>query len=146
MRTVTFAFAALSAGLLAGCNSGPRSVPMRGEVTFDGRPVEEGTITLTPTSGHTGPGTGGTISRGRYEIPGDVGPIAGGTYRVEVSGYATLGKMVPDPFNPTGPKLPYKENYIPARYGVQSTLVVTVPADARELLQDYHLEKDAAPR
>ena len=58
-----------------------------------------------------------------------------------ISGYAKLGKMVPDPFNPTGPMLPYKENYISIKYGMNSTLVVEVPPDARELLQDYHLTK-----
>ncbi len=142
MRAVAFLFVGLAMWSLIGCGSGSRPIPMRGEVTFDGRPVEEGTITLTPTDGHTGPGTGGTITNGRYEIPGNVGPTTGGKYRVEISGYAKLGKMVPDPFNPTGPQLPYKENYIPAKYGMQSTLVVEVPTNARELQQDYQLEKD----
>jgi len=131
----------LFAAAAAGCGSGPRPVPMRGEVTFDGAPVGEGTITLSPAPGHTGAGTGGTIVDGRFEIPGDVGPVTGTAYRVEIHGYAKLGKMVPDPFNPSGPKLPYKEDYIPARYGLKSTLVVEVPAGARDFTHDFRLEK-----
>ena len=53
------------AGLLAGCGSSLASVS--GQVTYDGKPVEEGYITFTPADGK-GKDAGGPIKNGRYRV------------------------------------------------------------------------------
>lgn len=55
---------------LAGCGQSTGSV--EGEVTYDGQPVENGTITFLPADGK-GPQVGGKILNGRYTVA-DVPP------------------------------------------------------------------------
>jgi hypothetical protein len=54
-----------AAGLLSGC--GPSAASVFGEVTYDGKPVEDGYITFTPADGK-GKDAGGPIASGRYRI------------------------------------------------------------------------------
>jgi hypothetical protein len=56
---------ALLAALAAGC--GRPSANLSGEVTYDGRPVESGTITFLPADGK-GPTAGATVTDGRYAV------------------------------------------------------------------------------
>jgi hypothetical protein len=131
----------LSCGLFGCGSSGPRPIAIQGEVSYGGEPVEKGEIALIPTAGHQGPATGGDIVKGKYHIPATVGPLTGGTYRVNIMALAKLGKLVPDPFNPSGPQIALEENYIPPQYNQKSTLVIEIPADARSLSKDFKLEK-----
>ncbi len=67
-RTLLVAsLAALAALASAGCGTGAATVT--GEVTYEGQPVGDGTITLTPEDGK-GPKVGGTSTAGRYTVPG----------------------------------------------------------------------------
>src|SRR5439155_21162474 len=68
VRSLVVAVAlAASAGLLSGC--GPPTAAVSGEVTYDGKPVGDGYITLTPSDGK-GKDAGGPISGGRYRVTG----------------------------------------------------------------------------
>jgi len=53
---------------LPGCSKSD-GVTVSGTVTFDGRPVEEGYITLSPADGK-GPSAGGPIKQGKFSISG----------------------------------------------------------------------------
>lgn len=53
---------------LSGCGRSG-GVTVSGTVTFDGRPVEEGYITLSPADGK-GPSAGGPIKEGKFSISG----------------------------------------------------------------------------
>lgn len=57
--------------LTAGCDTGPKKVAVSGTVTYDGKPVEYGTISFGPTNG--GPTAGGEINDGKYSVK-DVTP------------------------------------------------------------------------
>ena len=57
--------AVLVAFLVAGCGGGMATVS--GKVTYDGSPVEDGTITFLPADGK-GPSAGGKISGGSYVV------------------------------------------------------------------------------
>jgi hypothetical protein len=57
-------------------------MPIWGEVTYDGKPLETGTIELIPIDGTPGPSTGGAITNGQYDVPQNIGPRTGGTYQV----------------------------------------------------------------
>ena len=69
---VTLVLMALA--LLTGC--GTKRFPVTGDVSFDGKPVEEGTISFEPSDGN-GPTTGGKIIGGKYEFTGDAAPLSG---------------------------------------------------------------------
>ncbi|MGQ9760652.1 MAG: hypothetical protein ACUVQH_01955 [Thermogutta sp.] len=58
----------LAVATLQGCGKSS-GVTVRGSVTFDGQPVEEGYITLSPADGK-GPSVGGPISAGKFSISG----------------------------------------------------------------------------
>ncbi len=72
--------------LLVGCTGGdgPDRVPMRGSVTRDGSPVAQGTVSLLPAEGHSGPAATTAIEQGRFEFDGTNGPAAG-PHRLVVS-------------------------------------------------------------
>jgi hypothetical protein len=54
----------VAAVLAAGCGS---AVTVSGEVTYDGKPVEDGRITFLPADGK-GPSVGGVVTGGRYTV------------------------------------------------------------------------------
>jgi hypothetical protein len=85
------AFAAVvSVGVSAfvGCGEDglPKRYPVYGTVTYQGKPVESGTITFTPGDLHHGRSAGGTIKDGNYSLASletDDGAMAG-HYKVSV--------------------------------------------------------------
>jgi hypothetical protein len=58
-------------------------VEVRGNVTYQGAPVEHGVITFRPVHGSKGPAAGTGIVDGKFFLPADKGPIAG-PHEVEV--------------------------------------------------------------
>lgn len=117
-RLLSFASATLALLILAGfagCGNG--SLPMadvRGEVKFDGQPIEKGLIAFHPEDG-AGPSTGAEIVQGQFTAR-----VPPGRKRVEVRGAKKAGKRPPTPENPVEEDI-FKE-FIPRVYNVQSTL------------------------
>ncbi|MBN1912606.1 MAG: hypothetical protein JW818_22990 [Pirellulales bacterium] len=132
----------LSAAVLTGCNSSPKTVPLSGEVTFDGQPVVEGTIQFIPDKGTPGRATGGIIADGRYTLSKEAGPQNGGTYLVRIVGLRETGRMSGSPDIPNSRKTVEKANYIPAIYNSQTTLKVAIS----ESPLDFRLEKTPTRR
>jgi hypothetical protein len=58
----------------------------RGSVTINGEPVANGVVRFRPAQGTEGPMASTMITDGRYDIPGDQGPVAG-EYEVQVQAY-----------------------------------------------------------
>ncbi|MEO8494687.1 MAG: hypothetical protein ABI614_06435, partial [Planctomycetota bacterium] len=78
----------------AGCG-GSANIPIKGEVTIDGQPVEgPATIVFYPEKGTESPSASGEIVDGKYEIPVDKGPSAG-LFRVEITWPKPTGKKIP---------------------------------------------------
>lgn len=108
-------------GVIVGCSagsSGPRTYPVKGTVTFDGTPVEQGTILFRRLDGD-GRGYSGEISNGGYELQAEAG-----TMRVEI----TASRAIPGKFTEVNPgeKDPVYEMYVPKVYNAESTLEVDV--------------------
>lgn len=74
----------LSLVVLAGCGgaaSGPARFAVSGSVTYDGKPLPGGAISMEPAE--RGPSASAVIVDGKYTIPASDG-IMGGTYTIRV--------------------------------------------------------------
>ena len=92
---------------------------LTGTVQLDGELLSKGSIALAPFAGTPGPGGGGGISDGKYEIKRGLQP---GRYRVEIRSTRTLPRKV---LNPTIPSELVDEevSVIPEQYNSRSTLI-----------------------
>jgi hypothetical protein len=117
-----------------GCSSDQNTI--EGAITFDGQPVERGSITFEPASG-AGPSAGGTIENGRYKF--DAEGVTPGEMIVRISGVRPTGKKIEaGPPEPPGTLVDEVRPYIPAAYNEQSTLKAQVKAG--KVTQDFALE------
>ena len=114
-----------------GCDSGFRTTGLRGEVSFDGRAVEGGTIDFIPVDGTAGPSAGGPIVNGRYEFAAKGGVHTDGIYMVRIIGLKGTGRFV------RGHET--KENFIPKAYNSKSTLKISVSDLSDKNKVDFHL-------
>jgi hypothetical protein len=111
----------------SGCGaSGPAKYPVRGMVKFKGQPIEAGTMTLIPKSPQART-TVANIVNGNYAME-----VTAGDWTVNIR--AVREKGAPDPKGGETPR----EQYIPAKYNGDSTVVITLPSDRKEF--NYDLE------
>ncbi|MCI0357067.1 MAG: hypothetical protein L0211_01100 [Planctomycetaceae bacterium] len=128
--------AAIAGSVLAGCGSqysGGERYPLAGQVTFDGVPVDLGSISFIPTGGAEGGGaaggdaaraSGGVITDGKYDIPEEKGANAG-TYRVEIHWLKRTGKQLLDA--ESGEYYDERVEALPEKFHAKSELTVEVP-------------------
>jgi hypothetical protein len=113
--------------VLAGCGSskysGEQRYPLTGEVTFDGQPVDLGSITFIPAEGKGRP-SGGVIENGKYEVPEEKGANAG-KHRVEIHWLKRTGRQLRDP--ESGEKYDERKEALPDKVHTNSELTVEVP-------------------
>ena len=130
--------AVLSCG---GCGDG--KVVVRGTVSYEGKPIDEGMISLEPADGQ-GPTTGGAIKDGKYELTGNAAAQPGKKV-VRIVGLRKTGKMVEaGPPAPKGTLIEEMIQCVPVQFNDQSTLRVQVtPGKANT--HDFDL-KPAGPR
>lgn len=115
--------------MTCGCGSAPKTLQVSGKVTYDGKPLEDGSIVFVPIGDDKAPGAGGTIKAGAYDIPASSGPLQGVKYRVEISAMRKTGRKLPNIMTPDSATIEEVENYIPKIYNGQSTLETTVMPD-----------------
>jgi hypothetical protein len=101
-----------------GCNRGPTTTGLRGEVSFEGQAVERGTIDFIPVDGTAGPSASSPITTGRYDVAAKGGVRTDGAYQVRIIGLKKTGRMF------RGHET--EENFLPAKYNSDSTLKVRV--------------------
>lgn len=84
---------------LPGCDNGRATVT--GQVTYQGQPVESGSINFEPLDGRGGT-AGGTIENGAFRLSGAAGVVPG-KKRVRITVMQKTGKRVPaGPMYPAG--------------------------------------------
>ena len=110
-----------------------------GEASFDGKPIEQGEIIFFPAEPTRGPSVGGPIENGRYNIPADAGPQAGGTYRVEITGLKKGKKYTPS-VSGDGPVVEPMVNFVPDIYNRKTTLQAKISEVAEENQRDFKLD------
>ncbi len=120
-----------------GCGqSGPPRYALSGKVSYDGQPVEDGSIKFFPADSETATGVSGVITEGQYEIPRAQGPTAG-NHKVWIEARKPSGIKIPS--EDGGPSIDQLVQYIPAVYNVRSNLVEEITDDRDDL--DFMLEK-----
>lgn len=111
-----------------------------GKVTVDGKPLSSGQIRFLPTSEKGGPVWSAWIKDGSYTTEGTKGtPV--GELRVEINGFRT-----PAWYRPSGAPAPGEEEvmipqeqYLAAKYNVQSELKMNIAPGSGKVEKDWEL-------
>jgi hypothetical protein len=133
MRLVRFvALPGLLLGLTAGCGKDSSFGDVRGEVTFEGKPLKEGVVRFVPVDGNT-PTASALIVEGKFA---ERVPVA--THRVEISSPklprgVNSAKELKRGTVDEGAAL---EEMIPERYNSRSTLTKDIRPGVNELRFD----------
>jgi hypothetical protein len=116
---------------LTGCGRGGGMAALSGSVSYDGQPVEKGTITFLPADGK-GPTAAAPITDGKYSVK-----VAYGRRVVKIEGFKVLGQH---PFSANNPRMVVEQQQIiPPCYNTRSELTRDItPADR---VCDFVLEK-----
>src|SRR5438876_9410259 len=100
-------------GMCLGCSGNLATV--EGNVTFDGQPVEKGSIIFEPADG-VGPVAGGTIENGKYRLNWEEGLVPGKMI-VRISAVRPTGRKIKaGPPGPPGKMGDEVRPYFPAIY------------------------------
>lgn len=128
----------MATACMLGCNgNGPNRSEIRGNVSLDGVPLENGSILFTPIDGTDGLAAGGRIEQGNYQLTAANGPTVGWN-RVEIRGMRKTGKKLPKPFAPPGEMIDEMVEAVPPKYNSLSTMKVEVKPT--ENIADFDLE------
>jgi len=120
-RAVYRCIALLSMAFVLGfVGCGPSRTTVSGEVTLDGQPLDNGSITFIPLEGDT-PSAGIAITAGEYHVE-----LAPGKKRVEISATKVVGKRQVYEGDPNSPVVEDVREIIPPVYNAQSTLAVDI--------------------
>lgn len=126
---------AVLVGVCAICSGcGQHRPPVRGDVTFDGQPVENGSIVFEPTD-NNGPSTGGKIIGGKYELAGEAAPYPG-KKAVRIFASRKTGRQIKDAIAGV---IDETKPFIPDIYNYHSTLSCEVGDDLPRQI-DFHLK------
>ena len=130
-----------SLGMCLGC--GGNLATVQGNVTFDGQPVEQGSIVFEPADG-VGQVAGGTIQNGKYLLASE-GGVVPGKMIVRISAVKATGRKVKaGPPAPPGTMVDEVSQFIPAIYNENSTLAIEVAPG--KVTQHFELRSQPLPR
>lgn len=119
--------------ILAGCGEkGPATVPVKGKVTLDGTPIENGNIIFEPKDGVGGP-AGAEIKGGEYSVNVQPGPK-----RIRITAQKVVGKKQVYPGSADSPEVDVTEEIVPAKYNTETTLEQDLSKGADNV--DFKLE------
>jgi hypothetical protein len=122
--------AIFTAILPAGCDKGPPVGTITGEVTFDGQPVKDGHVLLSPVDGVGQPG-GATIRDGKFRAE----KVPVNKMKVELHGNKVVGKRKAY----DTPESPWEDDIaelLPAKYNSKSDLTLEVKKGDQDVKYD----------
>ncbi len=113
---------------LVGCtrHSDPLRAEVHGNVSLNGQPIQDGSITFMPVEGNKGPTAGGAVKEGRYSISKAQGPIVGKN-RIELHSARYTGRKFPRPWDATVMGDEVVDDF-PSQFNTQSELVRGIEA------------------
>jgi hypothetical protein len=110
---------------LSACSQKPDSMAIRGQVTFQGKPLEKGTVSFTPENGASN-AVVAAIKDGRYAVSLSPGPK-----RVQISSMKTVGKQQVMVGGEPRTVDAMRET-IPEQYNAKSSLRIDVSAESNK--------------
>ena len=121
-----------------GCSSADLS-SVSGKVTFQTKPVEQGSLRFDPIQGTEGPTGTSPIQNGQYSISTDQGMVAG-KYLVTIYATRETGRRVKtrQQLKSGAKTAPQTVQYIPEEYNSKSKLQVELKP--RENTEDFNLK------
>jgi len=119
-----------------GCGSSSGRRAVKGTVTYQGKPLENGTITFQTTTTPPVMAGGSVIQDGKYDISAEKG-LEPGTYRVLISAAGPPAKQTPA--ERAAGASPHASELIPARYNTETTLTAEIKAGASDPV-DFKLD------
>lgn len=133
------ALAMAAAAGLVGCGGGDglNRVEIRGTVSFDGAPLETGSIAFIPDGGTSAPSVGGAIKDGKFHLPRAQGPVVG-TYKVMIQASRKTGRQIVagEGANDPNAMVDEVEMFIPEKYNSKTELTAQVGPDTGPLAFD----------
>jgi hypothetical protein len=122
----------------AGCSkpeySGAQRFPLSGKVTYEGQPIDVGSISFLP-QGDDQRVSGGYIMDGKYSVPEAQGANAG-KHRIEIRWQKLTGKKTRDPHSEDVTE--QRAEGLPAKYHKDSEL--TVEVSEKQTMFDFDLK------
>jgi hypothetical protein len=127
----------LSLFACVGCGEKPiQRASAQGTVTWEGKPIEDGTIVFIPEKGVRGEAVGIPIVDGKYSSKVESGPCIGAN-KIEIYAKRKTGKTVMSAVPQAAAPIELKEEYIPPQYNQQSAKKFEVKAGTNQF--DYDL-------
>jgi hypothetical protein len=108
--------------LQIGCNHAPTTGQVKGSVTLDGKPLEDGTVRFAPLEGRANT-SGGLIKSGEFTANVPIGK-----FRVEISST----KIVGGPADRHSDSVETVVQLIPEKYNTRSELTLDVKSGSNE--------------
>ncbi len=106
--------------VLSGCgSSGLRMVSVAGQVTLNGKPLEEGTIDFQDPHGNA-PNAQALIRQGAYNCQ-----VLPGRKKVVIQGFKVVGKERASRADPDSPLVDRKEQFLPPKYSSPTSTELT---------------------
>jgi hypothetical protein len=122
-----------------GSNNPQGRVSVRGEVTFDGKPLEQGDILFSSIEGSTPMvATGSPIKNGKFSLSAEKGLIPDQTYSVQFRSVEKIpGSQKIDPRKVDNPRKMKSQirSVLPRRYGAESKETVTATKKSPNVFQ-----------
>ena len=132
-----------------GCSGDNDFMVVRGEVSYQGAPIEDGDIKFVHAPGTQTPTRSEMIKQGKYEASGR-GALLAGTYRIEIRAYTGgLRRRAADRslydanvnLNSDTPKPEPREQVQPDSYNRDTELeLFSVPAGSGSITRNFQLE------
>ena len=109
----------LALTMFLGCG-GSKFTEVSGNVTFDGQPVNKGSISFLPAEGR-GPTAAAVIEQGRFSTR-----VATGRFKVQILAYRKIGERHANEGDPSTPMVDINEQILPEQYNSETTLTCEI--------------------
>src|SRR5687768_6501575 len=123
LRQTALTALSVSLALYAGCGKQSDRLPISGEVTLDGAPLDSGAIRITSIGGEKVLATGAMIENGQFDIPQSKG-LPPGTYHLEITAPDNSAPPVLSRGEPGERGVPTQPDRIPPEYNAESQKTV----------------------
>ncbi|WP_299469504.1 MBG domain-containing protein [uncultured Gimesia sp.] len=125
--------------LLIGCSQAADDsslTSVSGKVTYQGEPVRDGVIRLSPAAGSQAPARTTQIKAGQYQFA-ERTAVKAGTYQVEINAFRG-GSGLPGDRTEDSPE---REQFLPEQFNTKTEIeAFTVKPGASEIQQDFDLK------